>query len=179
MHISAAPQFMQMAMTMQVLVRITLRCINPTGGHIIYQAAVSCSVCVQGHAGVCITLLYLFCALQTHTRREGTMATSRRLFPVSADGGPVSATPPDSAVLLMQVRRALTPDVRRWTRVGCRCAGAEAVGVVEELGPGTSKRLTKGQRVVAADWGQVTYQEYVAVDEKNLVRLVVTPPLDV
>ena len=103
------------------------------------------------------------------------MATSRRLFPVSADGGPVSATPPDSAVLLMQVRRALTPDVRRWTRVGCRCAGAEAVGVVEELGPGTSKRLTKGQRVVAADWGQVTYQEYVAVDEKNLVRLVVTP----
>lgn len=45
------------------------------------------------------------------------------------------------------------------------------MGVVEELGPGTSGRLSKGQRVVAADWGQVTYQEYVAVDEKNLVRL--------
>ena len=44
------------------------------------------------------------------------------------------------------------------------------MGVVEELGPGTSGRLTKGQRVVAADWGQVTYQEYVAVDEKNLVH---------
>jgi NADPH:quinone reductase-like Zn-dependent oxidoreductase len=53
--------------------------------------------------------------------------------------------------------------------LGCRCVGAEAVGVVEELGPGTSGRLTKGQRVVAADWGQVTYQEYVAVDEKHLV----------
>ena len=52
-----------------------------------------------------------------------------------------------------------------------RSAGAEAVGVVEELGPGTSGRLSKGQRVVAADWGQVTYQEYVAVEEKNLVLL--------
>ena len=42
--------------------------------------------------------------------------------------------------------------------------------MVEELGPGTTGRLSKGQRVVAADWGQVTYQEYVAVEEKNLVR---------
>jgi NADPH:quinone reductase-like Zn-dependent oxidoreductase len=49
--------------------------------------------------------------------------------------------------------------------------GAEAVGVVEELGPGTSGRLSRGQRVVAADWGQVTYQEYVAVDEKNLAAV--------
>jgi NADPH:quinone reductase-like Zn-dependent oxidoreductase len=41
--------------------------------------------------------------------------------------------------------------------------------VVEVLGPGTSGRLAMGQRVVAADWGEATYQEYVAVDEKHLV----------
>ena len=41
--------------------------------------------------------------------------------------------------------------------------------MVEALGPGTSGHLAKGQRVVAADWGEATYQEYVAVDEKHLV----------
>jgi NADPH:quinone reductase-like Zn-dependent oxidoreductase len=43
------------------------------------------------------------------------------------------------------------------------------VGVVEELGAGTSGRLSRGQRVVAANWGQAAYQEYVAIDEKDLV----------
>lgn len=48
------------------------------------------------------------------------------------------------------------------------------MGVVEELGAGTSGRLTRGQRVVAANWGQAAYQEYVAIDEKDLVPQ--TPP---
>jgi NADPH:quinone reductase-like Zn-dependent oxidoreductase len=47
--------------------------------------------------------------------------------------------------------------------------GSEGVGVVEELGPGTSGRLAKGQRVVSADWGLASWQEYAAIDEKFLV----------
>jgi len=49
--------------------------------------------------------------------------------------------------------------------------GSEGVGVVEELGPGTSGRLAKGQRVVAANWGLTSWQEYAAVDEKFLVAV--------
>jgi len=46
--------------------------------------------------------------------------------------------------------------------------------VVDELGPGTSGRLSKGQRVVSADWGLASWQEYAAVDEKLLVSCSVT-----
>ena len=51
--------------------------------------------------------------------------------------------------------------------------------MVEALGPDTSGRLTKGQRVVAADWGEATYQEFVAVDEKHLVLCTVLDDLGV
>lgn len=54
-------------------------------------------------------------------------------------------------------------------------AGSEGVGVVEELGPGTTSRLSKGQRLVAGDWGLTSWQEYAAIDEKFLVRSVVIP----
>lgn len=50
-------------------------------------------------------------------------------------------------------------------------AGSEAVGTVEELGPGTSGRLSKGQRVVSADWGLASWQQYVAVKEDFLVNV--------
>ncbi len=40
---------------------------------------------------------------------------------------------------------------------------------MEELGPGTSGRLSKGQRVVSADWGNASWQQYVAVKEEFLV----------
>lgn len=48
-------------------------------------------------------------------------------------------------------------------------AGSEAVGTVEELGHGTSGRLSEGQRVVSADWGNASWQQYVAVKEEFLV----------
>lgn len=49
------------------------------------------------------------------------------------------------------------------------------MGIVEELGPGTSGRLSKGQRVVAGDWGLTSWQEYAAIEEKYLVRRCATP----
>ncbi len=43
------------------------------------------------------------------------------------------------------------------------------MGKVEELGPGTSGRLQKGQRVVSADWGLASWQQYIVVNEECLV----------
>ena len=40
---------------------------------------------------------------------------------------------------------------------------------MEELGPGASGRLSKGQRVVSADWGLASWQQYIAVKEDLLV----------
>ena len=50
----------------------------------------------------------------------------------------------------------------------------QGVGEVVENGPGTSGDYKKGERVVAVPWpgratGQGTWQQYVAVPEKDLV----------
>lgn len=50
----------------------------------------------------------------------------------------------------------------------------QGYGEVEENGPGTSGSYKKGDRVVAVPWpsretGMGTWQQYVAVPEKNLV----------
>ena len=42
-------------------------------------------------------------------------------------------------------------------------AGSEGVGKVEELGPGTSGRLSPGQRVVSADWGLASWQQHIVI----------------
>lgn len=47
--------------------------------------------------------------------------------------------------------------------------GSEGLGIVEELGPGTTNRLKVQQRVVSANWGQASWQQYVAVNEEFLV----------
>lgn len=49
------------------------------------------------------------------------------------------------------------------------------LGVVQKLGPKTGQRVKQGQRVVAVPWptagGQGTYQQFVAVPEKDLVSV--------
>ena len=47
--------------------------------------------------------------------------------------------------------------------------------MVQKLGPKTGQRVKKGQRVVAVPWptagGEGTYQQFVAVPEKDLVSI--------
>ena len=49
------------------------------------------------------------------------------------------------------------------------------LGMVIKLGPKTGGRVKEGQRVVAVPWptagGEGTYQQYVAVPEKDLVSM--------
>ncbi len=56
----------------------------------------------------------------------------------------------------------------------------QGYGEVEDNGPGTSGNYKKGDRVVAVPWpgretGQGTWQQYVAVPEKNLVSILLLP----
>ena len=57
-------------------------------------------------------------------------------------------------------------------KVACMRAG---LGIVNKLGPNTGSRVEEGQRVVAVPWptagGEGTYQQYVAVPEKDLVSM--------
>ncbi|DBA91917.1 TPA: hypothetical protein ACH3X2_003820 [Trebouxia sp. C0005] len=52
--------------------------------------------------------------------------------------------------------------------------GLEGLGIVNKLGPNTGSRVEEGQRVVAVPWptagGEGTYQQYVAVPEKDLIN---------
>lgn len=45
------------------------------------------------------------------------------------------------------------------------------MGVIEELGPGTTSRLSIKQRDVSANWGLASWQQYVAVKEEYLVAV--------
>ncbi|CAL8467495.1 g7033 [Coccomyxa elongata] len=101
---------------------------------------------------------------------------------------PVPA-PQDGEVLVRVLYRPVNPsDVYRLIDMPGRgptklpfVPGLEGYGEVEENGPGTSGNYKTGDRVVAVPWpsretGMGTWQQYVAVPEKNLVR--VPDPID-
>ncbi|KAK9916376.1 hypothetical protein WJX75_001994 [Coccomyxa subellipsoidea] len=96
---------------------------------------------------------------------------------------PVPA-PQDGEVLARLIYRPVNPsDVHQITDTPGRAPqnlpfvpGLEGVGEVVENGPGTSGDYKKGERVVAVPWpswatGQGTWQQYVAVPEKDLIKV--------
>mmetsp|Transcript_1051 Transcript_1051/g.3213 ORF Transcript_1051/g.3213 Transcript_1051/m.3213 type:complete len:338 (+) Transcript_1051:236-1249(+) len=83
-------------------------------------------------------------------------------------------TPGEGEVLVNVYLRPVNPtDVLQaagtWGHTAPFIDGSEGVGKVEELGPGTTGRLSKGQRVVAADWGKASWQQYIIIKEDDLV----------